>query len=374
MQTQTLFSTADTSIIDVQRQGAITIAQLCHEPSNSLEYISIHNAFRTNSVKVEEVSESGNVNELFLTNLSNKYLFIMDGDILKGAKQNRVVNTSILVGPNKKMFIPVSCVEQGRWNYRSDKFRPSDEVAHGKIRREKSMNIYFNEGSGKEKYQANQSQVWGNVEESMGQLGVFSSTASHSDTFREKQKDFTKLISKITLNKNANGLAYFVNGTLSGIEIFNRNDVYADYFEKLKYAIAMDAEIKLLTRVESESISDDKVIEDILYCIDDFNNQLDKIDSCEGAGLGVESRLVTDKEVYYDLTYQKQTVHQSILIFDGPDRFRNLVRQRNQRFRTVEDNIKINKELIDDPVAEQDEDEKVSFYTKILKYFRSSNE
>ena len=58
MQTQTLFSTVDTSIIDVQRQGAITIAQLCHEPSNSLEYISIHNAFRTNSVKVEEVSES----------------------------------------------------------------------------------------------------------------------------------------------------------------------------------------------------------------------------------------------------------------------------------------------------------------------------
>jgi hypothetical protein len=83
----------------------------------------------------------------------------------------------------------------------------------------------------------------------------------------------------------------------------------------------------------------------------------------------VESRLVTDKEVYYDLTYQKQTVHQSILIFDGPDRFRNSVRQRNQRLRTVEDNIKINK----DPIA-RPANEKVSFYTKILKYFRSSNE
>ena len=369
MQTQTLFSTVDTSIIDVQRQGAITIAQLYHEPSNSLEYISIHNAFRNNLVKVEEVSERGNVNELFLTNLSDKYLFIMDGDILKGAKQNRVVNTSILVGPNKKMFIPVSCVEQGRWNYRSNKFRPSDEVAYGKIRREKSMNIFFNEGSGRGKYQTNQSQVWSNVEESMDQLGVFSSTASHSDSFRERRKDFTNLINKITLNKNANGLAYFVNGTLSGIEIFNRNDVYDDYFEKLKYAIAMDAEIKLSKRVEPQSISDDKAREDILYCIDDFNSQLENIDSCKGVGLGVESRLVTDKEVYYDLTYQKQTVHQSILIFDGPDRFRKPVIQRDQRFKTIEDDIEINKE----PIRRQ-EDEKVSFFTKILKYFRSSNE
>jgi len=56
MQTQSLFSTVDTSIVDVQRQGAITIAQLCHKPANSLEYISIHNALRTNSVKVDVVS------------------------------------------------------------------------------------------------------------------------------------------------------------------------------------------------------------------------------------------------------------------------------------------------------------------------------
>ena len=369
MQTQSLFSTVDTSIVDVQRQGAITIAQLCHKPANSLEYISIHNAFRTNSVKVEEVSESGNVNELFLTNLSNKYLFIMDGDILKGAKQNRVVNTSILVAPNKKMIIPVSCVEQGRWSYSSDEFSPSNEVALRKIRREKTMNIYFNKGYGREKYQANQSQVWDNVEESMSQLGVFSSTSSHSDAFREKRNDFAKMINKITLNKNANGLAYFVNGTLSGIEIFNRNDVYADYFEKLKYAIAMDSEIKFSTKVESYGISDDKATEDILYCIDDFNSQLENIDSCEGVGLGVESRLVTDKEVYYDLTYQKQTVHQSILVIDCINRLNRLDKLRYQRMRAVKDDIKIDK----DPIAIPG-NEKVSFYTKILKYFRSSNE
>ena len=95
MTTQQIFSAEATTLLDLQHQGAISIAQLRHEPINSLEFISIHSAFTQNKVKIEEVSASGNVNELLATNLSNDYIFIMDGDILKGAKQNRVSNTSI---------------------------------------------------------------------------------------------------------------------------------------------------------------------------------------------------------------------------------------------------------------------------------------
>jgi len=131
----------------------------------------------------------------------------------------------------------------------------------------------------------------------------------------------------------------------------------------------METEIKFLNKTESHSISDDKATEEILYCIDDFNNQLEKIDSCEGVGLGIESRLITKMEVYYDLTYQKETVHQSILIIDGINRFNKRDKPRNQRLRTVDGDIKIDKEPITMP-----ENKRESIYSRILKYFRPSNE
>ena len=47
--------------------------------------------------------------------------------------------------------------------------------------------------------------------------------------------------------------------------------------------------------------------------IEDFDRQKQRIDSCMGVCLGEENRLVTNERVYYDLSYQKQTVHQFIL-------------------------------------------------------------
>ena len=151
----------------------------------------MHRAFNHNKIKVEEVSESGNVNELLVTNLSNEHIFIMDGDILIGAKQNRVSNTSIYIAPNKKFFIPVSCVEQGRWSYDSDSFSPSDELVNREIRVEKSRDIYVNRNrkSSREKHQASQSKVWDNVMSCMMETDTSSRTQSYSDINRIKKGD-----------------------------------------------------------------------------------------------------------------------------------------------------------------------------------------
>jgi len=59
---------------------------------------------------------------LAFENSSAEKILLVDGDELVGAKQNRVINLSILVAGGAKVVIPVSCVEQGRWAYRSREF------------------------------------------------------------------------------------------------------------------------------------------------------------------------------------------------------------------------------------------------------------
>jgi hypothetical protein len=72
---------------------------------------------------VTEVTGEGRVPELAFENTSTEKILLVDGDELVGAKQNRILNLTILVGVGQKILIPVSCVEQGRWSYRTRDFR-----------------------------------------------------------------------------------------------------------------------------------------------------------------------------------------------------------------------------------------------------------
>ena len=63
-----------------------------------------------------EVDEAGTVPELVVENPLAERVLLYDGEELVGAKQNRILNVSVLVEAKSKLRIPVSCVEQGRWS------------------------------------------------------------------------------------------------------------------------------------------------------------------------------------------------------------------------------------------------------------------
>jgi hypothetical protein len=71
------------------------------------------------AVTIEEVSEGGDVPTLRLTSAAGCPVLLLDGEELIGAKQNRILNTTVLVAAHSHLTIPVSCVEQGRWAYKS---------------------------------------------------------------------------------------------------------------------------------------------------------------------------------------------------------------------------------------------------------------
>jgi hypothetical protein len=93
------------------------------------------------AVTIEEVSEAGDVPTLRLTSAADQPVLLLDGEELIGARQNRVLNTTVLVAPHARLTIPVSCVEEGRWAYRSPRFAAGDATLYASVRALKTAKV-----------------------------------------------------------------------------------------------------------------------------------------------------------------------------------------------------------------------------------------
>ena len=95
-----------------QTYSNLTLFPLIGDGDSAPGYILLDEALDRHLVRVTEVSTGGSVPELALKNESEESVLLVDGDELIGAKQNRVLNLSILVAGGKRLTIPVSCVDR----------------------------------------------------------------------------------------------------------------------------------------------------------------------------------------------------------------------------------------------------------------------
>src|ERR671930_1654670 len=104
----------------VEHRGVV-IAPLFPRTDPRAEYLTLEQAIAL-GFHVTEVDAAGSVPELLAKNPLDANVLLYDGEELLGAKQNRILNVTVLVPAHAETRIPVSCVEQGRWAARSAGF------------------------------------------------------------------------------------------------------------------------------------------------------------------------------------------------------------------------------------------------------------
>jgi hypothetical protein len=125
-------------------------------------FVTLEEALAARTLHVTEVSEGGAVPMLKAHNCGEVGVLVHDGEELMGAKQNRVLNTTVYIKPGQEIVIPVSCTEAGRWSYRSRAFGDSGYMAAPAIRLEASKSVTLNvRASGR--YASDQGRVWEEV-------------------------------------------------------------------------------------------------------------------------------------------------------------------------------------------------------------------
>ncbi len=217
---------------EVQTFKNLSILPLFDGPDREPAYISMKEGLDQNLVEITEVSEGGSVPNLKVINRAEQPVILVDGEELIGAKQNRIVNTTVLLEAKSETVIPVSCTEQGRWSYTSRSFEDSGVFMSSKARYGKNTRVAANLKA-RAVHDAVQSEVWKDVETLHSKSGTTSRTRAMKDAYIQRQKDMEEYIKAFPLQDNQKGLIVFLNGTVLGADYISRASAYQSLHEKL---------------------------------------------------------------------------------------------------------------------------------------------
>ena len=220
--------------------GSLQVFPLFASAAGTVEYRLADEALADQSLTVEEVSTGGSVPELMVENRGDVRVLFLEGEQLIGAKQNRILNTSVLVAAHSKLKVPVSCVEQGRWHYNSPVFGFSGTHAPSKVRRALKGSVSASLKA-KQGYRSDQGQVWSEVACLQKSAGVSSHTAALSDVFDSFQEQIASYRVHAKSVDGAAGLAVAVGDRLVSVDVFDKPATCEKVWNRLLTGVALDA-------------------------------------------------------------------------------------------------------------------------------------
>ena len=91
---------------EMQTHRNVAVFPIFSETDGSPHYLTMKEAMAGGFLTVTEVSEGGPVPELKVINSASIAVLILDGEELAGAKQNRIVNTTILLRRSPRRSSP----------------------------------------------------------------------------------------------------------------------------------------------------------------------------------------------------------------------------------------------------------------------------
>lgn len=225
---------------DPRTHENMTVFPLFHENAAGPEYVTLEEAIEKKWVTVEEVSESGVVPDLRVTNESPFAVLLLDGEEVAGAKQNRLINTTVFVRRESTVIIPVSCSEQGRWSYLTRAFTHSGYFSSYTIRSRKMKYVHENLKK-REGYSSDQLRIWTDVALAHALGGTYSDTDAMRDMYEQKAGALDEFMSAFECVPGQRGCAVALGGKVLAVETVSSEEAFRRNFGKIVKSFAVEA-------------------------------------------------------------------------------------------------------------------------------------
>ena len=231
----------------------LSAVPLLSADTTDLNYLLLDEA--QDMVKISEVTDEGAVSELKVLFESEKMmLLLLDGESITGAslKQNRILNSTMLIG--KTATIPVSCCEAQKWSYDDSSSSSSgNRLAYRTLRARKSEHVSESLRGGS--FHSNQSEVWSLISERMHKRHARSASSDMGSIYEADLNLISDYMAGFFSTDCQVGAIFFINGVVSGIECFGKQDTFKKVAQKVCESYVLDAIAEADSKIVTDSVN-----------------------------------------------------------------------------------------------------------------------
>ena len=280
----------------------ITAFFLSSIEKNNNKYLSFSEAIAKNQVQISEVNKEGLLTKLSVSNKSSDNIIILNGELIIGTqiRQDRIVDSTVLIPGYATVLINTFCGEQYRWSPRlSNKISTSES-------------LYFSSGRANNAADINtklskQCRIWSEISEKISDFNVKSFTNSVDQIYKKKKVNVEEIVNFFKIPSEAVGVALGINNQLVNIDIFSNNCMLQIYLPKIIRSIALDS----FKKISKRSYLKKKDVHRFLRQIHQANKQKRQV--VEGA-LGEELQFNSESVAGSILYHKEQTAHFSAFV------------------------------------------------------------
>ena len=234
-------------------------------------------------------------------------MLILDGEELVGAKQNRVANLTMLIPEQHTVVIPVSCVEQGRWDYERDDFVVTEQLQYARGRTERLASVLHSMAESGERV-SDQAQVWHSIAAKAAAMDAASPSRAMSSIFERHAATLDQYVESVNSLPGQVGAVFMVGKERLGLDLFDQPETFASMLPRLVRSYAVDViERPISQKLSGRASQARSFLDSILKA---------SFDDRPALGLGRDLGCVSENLVAGALLVDKVVVH--LAAFSGP--------------------------------------------------------
>ncbi|MCC7539832.1 MAG: hypothetical protein IT379_26660 [Deltaproteobacteria bacterium] len=190
------------------------------------------------TIVVRELPDGAVVNRVRIDNLGDTPVLLYEGQELRGARQDRIVERSVLVPPGSSLDVSVLCVEEKRWDARRahEAFSPGDRIAGAQLRTTMSRARSTGASIGQ-----TQDLAWSHVRERVSSHRTPTPTMSLSHVFDARAELLENVAARIPVRPRQIGALVAVGGRFVSLDLVSSPVAWSELHRPLLAGHALDA-------------------------------------------------------------------------------------------------------------------------------------